>query len=300
MRLYGASCTLTAGRRAGTVGKDAHRRCLQARNTQPLSRSSACMRQVSQQKRQALHLLDGAPTKPSPRVPIQGHMGASRIFTHSLLSRSRSAGGAGDGEGEPGWLAWRAGVGRGEPPSCEPSRPLGNTASAEAAEHAGAARRVGRCGTRTGHKDRDLDAPAPGPHLDQQQHAGAAGVPHVNHPVQVRVLIETETWGSGQRLSSSRLRPRNSGHGGPAQQWQQQLVHSGSGSCAGGKDTTAAARLAGRAAAHVGEVRRLMVESELQDAQALRGTGQWRGQTDKSGVRSRAGFCRACSRRLAH
>lgn len=34
----------------------------------------------------------GAPTKPRPSVPIQGHMGASRIFTHSLLSRSRSAG----------------------------------------------------------------------------------------------------------------------------------------------------------------------------------------------------------------
>lgn len=34
--------------------------------------------------------LEGGPTKPRPRVPIQGHMGASRILSHSLLSRSKS------------------------------------------------------------------------------------------------------------------------------------------------------------------------------------------------------------------
>ena len=34
---------------------------------------------------------EGGLTKPRPMVPIQGHIGASLIFSHILLSTSRSA-----------------------------------------------------------------------------------------------------------------------------------------------------------------------------------------------------------------
>ena len=58
----------------------------------------------------------------------------------------------------------------------------------------------------TRHHDRHLDAPAPRADLHQQQHAGAAGVAHVHHAVEVRVLFARRAEGGGRVRGSVQAR----------------------------------------------------------------------------------------------
>lgn len=69
--------------------------------------------------------------------------------------------------------------------------PPGLKAQARPAVEAGKAVGCRLAGRLTGYHDRDLDAPPPRADLNQQQHAGPAGVPHIHHAIQVRVLFPT-------------------------------------------------------------------------------------------------------------
>ncbi len=66
--------------------------------------------------------------------------------------------------------------------------PPGLKAQARPAAEAGNAGSWRLAGRLTGYHDRDLDAPPPRADLNKQQHAGPAGVPHIHHAIQVRVL----------------------------------------------------------------------------------------------------------------